>query len=218
MAFQIQGNGGTITDVDGTVFRALKVTLRPTDYSTLGEYAISGLSGTIAAGLAANSEIFQARWTDTTRFALIKTLTCDGISVGTGFTAGFGTVNAFVARSWSGDGSGGTALTITGNNQKLRTSLGTTLFGAIRVVSTAALTAGTKTLDAQPTDQVSLGFSATANIQLVNRFQLLGDFSNNVSHPVVLAQNEGVVCRATVPATGTWQTGFTMEWSEVLAY
>jgi hypothetical protein len=36
--------------------------------------------------------------------------------------------------------------------------------------------------------------------------------------PMVLAQNEGVVIRATVPATGTWGHGVTMAWSEVATY
>jgi hypothetical protein len=37
-------------------------------------------------------------------------------------------------------------------------------------------------------------------------------------HPVLLAQNEGFVVRATVPATGTWQFGITVAWAEVTAY
>jgi len=36
--------------------------------------------------------------------------------------------------------------------------------------------------------------------------------------PLVFAQNEGFVVRATVPATGTWQFGVTVAWTEVTAY
>ena len=36
--------------------------------------------------------------------------------------------------------------------------------------------------------------------------------------PLVLAQNEGFVIRATVPATGTWQFGCTVTWTELTAY
>jgi hypothetical protein len=36
--------------------------------------------------------------------------------------------------------------------------------------------------------------------------------------PLVLAQNEGFIIRATVPATGTWDFAVTMEWSEVSAF
>jgi hypothetical protein len=35
---------------------------------------------------------------------------------------------------------------------------------------------------------------------------------------LLLAQNEGFVVRATVPATGTWQFGVTVVWTEVASY
>lgn len=219
MAIQIQGSSGTTAEVDGTTFRAIRVTLRPTDYGSLGEYSISGLSGTVAAGLAASSELFQARWTDATRFALIKAVSCDGVSgSATAFAAGFGKIDCILSRSWSADGTGGTALTITGNNAKLRTAMGTTLFGTLRIATTAALGAGTKTLDSNAIGQISLSIGTTTSVQYISRMQLFGDFNNNTSHPVVLATNEGLSCRATVPATGTWQTGFSLEWAEVSAY
>ena len=59
MAIQLQGNGGTVADVDGTNYRALRTTLRPIDYGALGSYRLSLLSGTMAAGLAANAEVWQ---------------------------------------------------------------------------------------------------------------------------------------------------------------
>ena len=36
MPIQIQGNGGTVAEVDGTNFRALRVNNRPVDYGALG--------------------------------------------------------------------------------------------------------------------------------------------------------------------------------------
>ena len=70
MAIQIQGNCGDVADVDGTTYRALKITMRPTDYGMLGQYRLSMQSGTMAAGLAAFAQIFQARWTDTPEIAV----------------------------------------------------------------------------------------------------------------------------------------------------
>lgn len=219
MAIQIQGNGGTVAEVDGTTFRALRVTLRPTDFGSLGEYQISLLSGTMAAGLTANSEILQARWTDATRLCVIKKLILDGMAgSATAFTAGFAKIDAMIARSWTADGSGGTAATITGNNNKLRTSHGTTLFGAIRAASTGALTAGTKTLDTQAFGQVAFSIGTGVSVIYAGRTALFGDVAEGTSHPIILAQNEGIVSRASVPATGTWQFGLTLGWSEVTAF
>lgn len=218
MAFALMGNGGTVADVGGTTFRALKVQQMPLDYGALGTYRKSLLSGTMAAGLAANSEIFQFRWTDATRLCAVRRVTLDGLSgSATAFAAGFGKVDMVPARSWSADGSGGTAGTLTGNNGKLRTSMGTMLLGATRIASTAALTAGTKTLDTDPIGQISLSFGIVVSVQYANNIPLFGE-DPGPEHPLVLAQNEGFVLRATVPATGTWQFGVTVVWSELTAF
>lgn len=218
MATQIQGNGGTVAEVDGTNFRALRITNRPIDYGALGFYAIGLVTGTMAAGLAANAEIFQARWTDATRFCAVYNIGCDGAGSIVAFAAGFTKMEAMIARAWTADGSGGTAATITGNNNKLRTSMGTTLFGAIRAASTAALTAGTKTLDTQGIGSIISGAVATAGAEILPNAELFSATSHVDNHPIVLAQNEGVIVRATVPATGTWTTGVSMRWAELTAY
>lgn len=218
MAIQLQGNAGTVAEVDGTNYRAVRTTLRPIDYGSFGGYRLAQLSGTMAAGLAANSEIFQFRWADATRLCIVTSVIFDGLSgSATAFTAGFGKVDMLVARSWTADGSGGTAATITGNNAKQRSSMGTTLLGAARVASTAALTAGTKTLDTQAIGQYSTTFGTVANVQAIPQFDLFHMDPGGES-PLILAQNEGFVVRATVPATGTWQFGVTVCWTEVSAY
>lgn len=220
MAIQIQGSGGVVAEVDGTTFRALRVVVRPTDYGSLGSFAASHLSGTMAAGLAANAEIFQFRWSDATRLALIHGLSIDGLAgSATAFTAGFAKIDALIARAWTVDGSGGTGITMTGNNQKLRTTMGASLVGAIRGSSTAALTAGTKTLDGAPVGLSSFSIGTAVSVNYQGRVTLYGDIGSAFhTHPVVLAQNEGMVARATVPATGTWQFGASITWSEVVAY
>lgn len=218
MGIQIQGNGGVIADVGGTGFRALKVQQMPLEYGALGAYRLSMLSGTMAAGLAGNSEIYQFRWTDATRLAVVRKIQLDGLSgSATAFTAGFGKIDVLVARSFTAAGSGGTAATITGNNQKLRTSMGTTLLGEARCASTAALGAGTKTLDSQGIGQLSLSFGVLVSVQYANQVVLLGE-DPGPEHPLVLAQNEGFAVRATVPATGTWQFGVTVLWTETAAF
>lgn len=218
MAIQVQGYDGTVAAVDGTNYRAMRTTLRPIDHGALGSYRLSLLSGTMAAGLAANSEVFQFRWSDATRLCVVTSVVWDGLSgSATAFAAGFGKVDMMVARSWTADGSGGTAATITGNNQKQRTSMGTTLLGAARISSTAALTAGTKTLDSQAIGQYSAAFGTATSTQWMPALDLF-HVDPGGECPVILAQNEGFVVRATVPATGTWQFGVTVSWTEVAAY
>ena len=41
MAIQIQGNGGSVAEVDGTGFRAMRVSPRPVDAGSLGHYRLS---------------------------------------------------------------------------------------------------------------------------------------------------------------------------------
>lgn len=218
MAIQLQGNGGTVAEVDGTNYRAMRTTLRPLDYGVLGSYRMSLLSGTMAAGLAANSEVFQFRWSDASRLCVVTSVIWDGLSgSATAFAAGFGKVDMLIARSWTADGSGGSAATITGNNQKQRTSMGTTLLGSARIASTAALTAGTKTLDTQGVGQYSAAFGTATSTQWIPQLDLYHADPGGES-PLILAQNEGFVVRASVPATGTWQFGVTVCWTELTAY
>ena len=88
--------------------------------------------------------------------------------------------------------------------------------GDIRIASTAALTAGTKTLDAQGFGGVVNGLSATAGVGIGEA--AIFDSTGGSNYPLVLAQNEGFVVTATVPATGTWTAGLSIAWSEVTAY
>lgn len=217
MAIQLQGNTGVIAEVDGTNYRAMRATLRPLDHGTLGSYRTSLLSGTMAAGLVANSDVYQFRWADATRLCVVTSVIWDGLSgSATAFAAGFANVQMLVARSWTADGSGGTPATLTGNNTKLRTSMGSTLLGAARISSTTNLTAGTRTLDAQPIGQYSAAIGTGTSVQWMPQFDLF--HADPQEAPLILAQNEGFVIRATVPATGTWQFGVTVVWTELASY
>ena len=221
MGIQIQGNSGTIVEVDGTTFRTVRVTCRPVEYGALGFYRVSLLSGNMAAGLVAASEIFQIRWSNSSILALVWGISIDSFgSGGAAFAGGFGNVNLTIARNWSADGSGGAVATLTQNNNKLRSSMGTSLMGTVRISTTAALGAGTKTLDARPFAQIGLALSTFTYNQFT--YPVLVMYGNleekgNPS-PIVLANNEGIVGRATVTANGTWQFGMTVVWAEVTSY
>lgn len=225
MGIQIQGSTGTIADVGGTGFRALITTNKPYEYGALGHYSISAETTAMAAGLAANSEILQIRWTDATRLCLIQKITIEGIYATTAFAVGAIRFTATIARSFSAAGTGGTALTLTGNTNKMRTSMGTTLMGEIRVATTAALGAGTKTLDTNFIGAInshsSAGTGAATPIIgsiFLPSYDLFEQDSADGEHPAVLAQNEGLIVRATVPATGVWTASIRVKWAEVASY
>lgn len=218
MAIQIQGYSGLVQEVDGANHRALKVTTRPIDHGTNGAYRMSAVSGTMAAGLAANSEVFQFRWTDATKLCVVTSVCIDGVAgSATVFAAGFGKLDLAVCRAWTAVGTGGTALNTTGNNGKVRTSMATSIVNDIRVASTAALGAGTKTTDAVPVGQCVFAVGTTASVTYVSHNDLF-ELAGEAEPPLVLASQEGFVIRATVPATGTWQFGVTVGWVEVNAY
>ncbi len=215
MSIQIIGFSGIVQEVEAST-RAARVVLRPMDWGSLGIYSVNIISGTMTAGLVANSETFQARWTHATNIALIKKIRFDGGGSIAAFAAGFYKHEAIIVRGWTVDGSGGTAANLTGNNGKLRSSMGASGFGAIRMSSTVALTAGTKTLDAQGIGSTVGGMTATAGLGMPGADLYLAD--NESEYPVVLVTNEGVIVRTTVPATGTWTFGITMKWAELTSY
>ena len=224
MAIQVQGYSGTVLEHDGDTYYTMRVTLRPVDYGALGQYRLNMWANPVmAAGLAAGSDIYQARWTATPQIALIWGVNLDCFFASTAFVAGFANFNLVFARSWTVDGGGGTAATLTGNNNKLRTNMGSSLMGAIRnATGSSTLTNGTRTLDAQPLGYLPCSVTTTANTNyILGPEGLYGSLSHEDGGnpaPLVLAQNEGIVVRATVPGTGTWGFAISLAWSEVTAY
>jgi hypothetical protein len=217
MANQLQVQGVTIANIaEVEATKALRVTPRDVDYGALGIYAEGQTSGLMAAGLAAASPIVAARWTHATNLAVIKRVVFSAGNDATAFAAGSFLFKLFVARSWSVSDSGGTSMLPVSNENKLRANMGTTLFGDMRLSSTATLTAGTRTKDANPIGVLAGGVPNVAGSSLITPNclweALPGDF------PLILAQNEGLVIEATVPATGTWKFGVRLNWAEVTSY
>lgn len=227
MSIQIQGNGGVVAEVDGTTFRALRITTRPINYGSLGVYRLGMTTGTMAAGLANDAEIFQWRWPDATNLGIVYKVT---ISVGqqlasTGALAlGF---NMAIARSWSAAGSGGLRAVLTGNICKLRTSMGTSLVNDAGISTTGALTAGTKTIDHATSNIGAVSFGVgTGAITVTTTMNLLPDTDlfnalDGSAHPIVFVQNEGFIIRnkpVSWPATVTWCASVNATWAEAAAF
>lgn len=228
MGLGIQGNGGVVVEVDGTGYRALRVTPRPVEQGSLGFYQLNMTSGTLAAALAASAQVFSMRWSDATRLMVVYSLGLkfQGLTPRTAATLTDFGFDAFVARAFSVAASGGTAAVLTGNSFKTRTSQGTTLLADARIATTTALTAGTQTLDGNAFAG-SLGVPQRVN-PVAGTEEVISQspeliWQPNISNgegPLILAASEGLVIRnRTVwPAAGTGIVTVSVRWAEVSAY
>jgi hypothetical protein len=233
MAIQIVGGvSGSVAGVSSEAAEGLHTINKPQDYGSLGHYAMVLTTGTIAAGAAALGEYVQMRWVDATRFCLIHEVqVLEFRNVATAWTAGRFLFDLCIVRPFTADGTGGNAVGVAEPQGQLRTSMGATLFSTgFRLATTAALgTAGTHTLDTNPVgatfgmvDAVAAKYHIPQSNVVATASPAAGvgiplwkvDIASG-EHPIVLKQDEGVVIRATVPATGTWAASFLVKWSEV---
>lgn len=224
MAFNLKGFNGVVADVAGSLFRSLKVQVMPTDHDVFGHYTYGGFTGILPAALGANSEIFQFRWADATRICLINEIKISAVVSTTFFAAGVPVqVDLIKSTGWSVAGTGGTAPTLAATLKK-RTNMGSSLMvaGDMRIATTAALGAGTKTLEANAMAVLAAPGPITASLngQIIPPGTFL--FRSEVGdgqHPLTLVQNEGFSIRSVaVPATGTWTVGIQVDWTELAAF
>jgi len=223
MSIQVIGSTGTIAEVDGTTWRALRVTVRPIEYGLRGQYRL-GVQATAGNKSFTNASLFQARWFDPNAVALIWGFNVDGPVYTGSSSAGFGNFQLFFARNYTANGSGGTTLTPI-SMQDLRMTMRQSLMADMRMTTTAALTAGTWVLDSQPLGQYvfSVPGAVTGGAFNVNRGVLLYGCISRVANPapIVLGFNEGINLRGTMNITGggiNANFGLNMTWSEVSIY
>ncbi len=196
----------------------------PFNYTTYGVYRFGAMTGILAAGLAANSEIFQFRWdpVDTSLLAVIQRIRVSAAVSTTMFAAGVPCqLDLKKATAWTAVGTGGTGITPASQFQ-LKTAMADTALVAndMRIATTAALGAGTKTLETNNLGSIVAGGPITGSLA-GTIFPVTDLFDARVSdgeHPIVLADQEGVVIRATVPGTGTWSAAIEIEWAETNSY
>ena len=186
----------------------------PVDYGVGGCFHMTSKSGSMGAGLSANSPIYSFRWTSATLNALVRRIRLQAWSLGTGFTAGLATFDLYRATAWSAADTGGTTDTLGLDNGNLRTAMPASALAELRHSSTGALSAGTRTKDNQPADSITLTVGTATNTPLMSSPLKLFERLQG-EHPLVLATNEGFTIQATVPATGVWAWAITAEWDEV---
>jgi hypothetical protein len=214
----IQSSTSTaIATVDPT-FRSMRTTIKPDEM--VGAYQIGLASGaltTVAASTSSAGTVYSFRYAPgTSNVCVIKRVSINWVQT-TAFGAaqqmGFG---LYVARSFVGADSGGTSATLSGDNQKYRTSFQTTQVSNINIGTTGQLTAGTRTLDAQPLGATYFWVPAVGT-QLVQTDLLSYDAND---YPLVLENNEGFVIQNLVlmGATGVGTLVVNVEWFEATSY
>lgn len=219
-------NAGAIAPAELAIdplFLAARVVHRPYDYTgpgrVLGFYRAAGI--TTAAAPAANSVLAALRYSDTASFMVLLRLRL-GISVVTAVTAqSTPPIVCAHARSYTvSETTNITTLALTGNNAKMRTSMGTSMVPSFVVASAAAgVSGGTKTLDtvnfAMMTISPALGAIGTGT-PMTDAYKA----DNNGGHPIVYGSNEGfaISWSATALATGTVTVAVEAEWAEVVVF
>lgn len=204
---------GTALLVDPN-FGAARVAMRPID--VLGWNSVGVPTGAVT-GVAAGAAIFSFR--NLSANPVLVRRVGVGFVTTTAFTAAqmisFGLT---VARSFTASDSGGTAIALTGSNAKHRTSLATPTSLDCRVATTTALTAGTRTLDANNL-AVAAGWSGGAGVTIA------ATLNNLLSHdtgdyPLVLAQNEGLLITnlTAMGAAGVGVATVAIEFAEASAF
>jgi len=209
----------------GMIWTPQQVVPGPVPVGAGGSYRLAIASGTMAAALGANSEVFQFRYvTGAARVALVHSIIVSAAQDVAAGAAALLALRATVARAYTVAGSGGGALTLTGNNNKLRSGHATCEAQA-RVATTAALVAGTQVLDAQDIALVAYnaltGAITTApSMPLLPKTVLFGSVDQPMAAPLILGHEEGFVLRtlAANPAGMTWHFGVEVAWSEVDAF
>ena len=217
---QSGANSTSLMSVDPT-FAAAHMSLRPPEQT--GSYQIAALSGAVA-GVGAGSPVFSMRWAPGTGALCLINSVVISAAVTTGFTTQqeleFG---LFAARGFTVADTAGTQQVVSGNNQKMRTNMNTSLIasgGDMRISSTVALTAGTRTLDSQPMNANSFfAIAGTASSAITNVNIPLFDRQPG-EYPIVLANNEGIVINniLAMGAAGVLRLVVYVNWTEVATY
>jgi hypothetical protein len=220
MGIQLQGNGGTILEVEAAT-RAMRVTPRYVDYGSLGHYQISRRFAPAASTTAGN--LWTFRWTDATRFAVLTLLRLKVIQVAAPTAAIEDIFNAKIARGYTlADTTGSGSIAPAASMQKMRTSMGNSLAEVRESSAAAGASGGTKTVDGDAFATGSVWVTAALG-SLLYAPQTVLEYKPDMAAgecPIILAQNEGIL----VANTNSFGTAsgiilhFQLAWAEVAAY
>lgn len=217
MAIQVQGNGGVIADVGGTTFRAMNTQVKPIEYGGFGHYKAT-LRMSSTAAQTANSRLLELQNPSASILIVPTRLVIRALQTAAG-TAQENSVDVYKATSFTVVS---TVNAVTGAASKKRTSMGSSLaaFRYLTLTGVAAgMTGSTATKDTLPIATAPYNVAAAIN---TNGPIATADCFDDVNgtHPLVLAQNEGLVIENRIlNVTSYGVTWFIdLAWAEVPAY
>lgn len=213
MSLLISGPTGNIAEVDPT-WKAIRTTMRPLDHGAGGYFRVAMQTGALT-GVGGGGVVWAFHWTSATYNAIVWYFKLVWLC-----TTAFGAAQLvdhglYQARAWTGDYTGGATATLTGNNNKKRTSHATSLVADFRLSTTAALGGSPSiSVDAQPIIYRQRWCSAIGQVLTTPQWV---DFEMEQEHPIVLAQNEGLVLQnvTAMGASGVLKLGIEVAWAEV---
>jgi hypothetical protein len=218
MAIIQSGANSTVLQTVDPTFLAAHTSERPPEL--LGAYSLGITSGALTV-VAAGGTVFSFRWAPPTNTQLCM---IRRVEIGFSTVTAFGTAQSLqysmqVARQWTANDTGGTTAAFTQTNTgKLRTTMPTSAFaggGQIMISTTAANTAGTRTLDTQ-----AMAFAQGASTAIATVMTQQPIFLHQTGdYPLILANNEGFIINnvTTMGATGVINLTVTVDWMELAA-
>lgn len=224
MPIQLQGNGGTVAEVDGTSFRAQRVTVRPIDYNALGHYRVNHRC-LLANTQAANSRLFEVRNTHASNLIVPTRLVLKWIQTGTHTAAIEDSLDVFKVTGFSAVDTTNTVTPVPSVKRTTGMTVPASSIAAIRGVTVAGaaagMTGGTLTKDSSSIGQLpqwllaALPTAGTIVVQFIDNFDDV-----NGTHPFVFAQNEGFIIenRVLLGAAAASSVYIDFSWAEVSAY
>lgn len=196
----------------------------PFNTNSQGSYSLGLITGIlpVIGTLGANAEIAQFRFVSSVRACYVRRVRVSAVVSTTFFAAGVPVQLGLVkSTAWTGQGTGGTGITPAAL-LKRRTTMQSTVIAAgdIRIATTAALGAGTKTLETLHLATLAAPGPITASLngQIIAPGTVLWEAGqSDGDHPLLLTNNEGLsVTVINAPATGTWTASVAIDWVELI--
>lgn len=194
MAIQIQGNGGVVADVDGTVFRALRAVQKPLDHGALGAYRVNHRCALVNTQ-AANSRLFELRNT-ATNLIVVTRLLIRWFQTANHTAAIEDSLDVFKATSFTVVDTTNTVTPVPSIKKAgMAASPGGAAIRGVTVAGAAAgMTGGTLTKDGSSVGQLPKWLLAAVPTAGPIAPDLMDVFDDvNGTHPFVFAQNEGFI-------------------------
>jgi hypothetical protein len=178
-----------------------------------GDYSVTLASGAMTI-VAAAGPVWSCQWTSANYIAVVKR-----VSVSWGVTTAFTNaqpiaLGLYFARAYTTADTGGTAAVLTTNEGKHDTAYNTSLFADMRIGTTGALAAGTRTLDTQPLD-VYVGWGGPT---IGAAFNWDYDYGRDPGRQeLMLKSGEGLVLSnmLVMGAVGVIQLYVSLTWAEI---